>query len=110
MANSVGWRTSTRDGEGAPGRSNRTSSGSQSTNGRRARQHASNSSAKAGCVSHRSRAIPRHWEPWPGKTKTASTGSFGASPDTASDAVRPSAIAVSPSISSSVSRAGKTVR
>ncbi len=67
-ANSTGWTTSTRSG--SPER--RTSSRDQSTWGARASAHWAIRSANTGEVSRRSTAMPVHWLPCPGKTKTTS--------------------------------------
>ena len=67
-ANEHGCTTSIRSSAGAPGAPRRTSSSSQSTNGRSASAQACICSANSFEVSHSSTAIPFHCEPWPGKT------------------------------------------
>ncbi len=68
--NSTGCTTSTRSSGGASGSSRRTASSDQSRCGARARSQAAIRSAKAGAWSSSSRAMPAHWDPWPGKTRT----------------------------------------
>lgn len=69
-ANSSGWTTSSRCGEGAPGRSYSTSRTDQSTNSPSAASHSASDRANAGEESRSSTAMPGHCEPWPGKTST----------------------------------------
>ncbi len=80
-AQSAGWTTSTRSNASA---SPRTSASDQSTNGSSAASHAAIERANTGDQSSRSRVIPVHWAPWPGKTNTTLPPSPAASPTTSS--------------------------
>ncbi|MBK3542071.1 hypothetical protein JHN56_03130 [Streptomyces sp. MBT60] len=75
-ANSAGWTTSTRS-RSSP---RSTSDSRQSTYGSRARSHASTLRRNGSELSISSRPIPRHCDPWPGKTNTGPAEPWRASP------------------------------
>ncbi len=89
-ANSAGCTTSTRSRDGAPGSSRRTARSEKSVCGARAAAQASRRSRNASLESRSSRAMPGHWEPWPGKTRAVRPSAYGPPPST-----RPGAATVS---------------
>ncbi len=117
-ANRTGWTTSTARIAGAPGASRSTSCRSQGTCGSSASAQARMCRRKTSEDSSRSRAIPCHWGPCPGKTKTGrrSAPPSGSSPLSGSVALTtmaskaPSATARSPRRASVRLEASTTAR
>ncbi|MGX1508722.1 hypothetical protein RKD44_000010 [Streptomyces collinus] len=115
-AHSTGWTTSTRSRVGASGSPRSTAWRSQSVKALRASAHSPILAANTGWASRSSTAMPGHWEPWPGKTRTvpalrAATGPATTSPPRPSpaNASRP-AIRASRSVPSTTARWPRAAR
>ncbi len=100
-ANSTGWTTSIRSRSAASGPPRTVSIRDQDTQGSNASAHARSCSAKTGLVSHNSRPIDVHWDPWPGKTNTVPPVGRALPDTTPAGFLPPSDAAVRPASSSS---------
>ena len=101
----TGCSTSVRSSDGVPWR--RTSTTSQSRCGASAAAHSASRAANTGEASSSSAAIPAHWPPWPGKTKTTRPSFVAVTPWVTAI---PSATARNPSRPSATARCSNAVR